>query len=318
MTPPLAIEARGVRKRYRGAEREAVAGIDLEIASGTVFGILGPNGAGKTTTLRMLCGLLRPDAGRITIGGETDPTRARGRIGLVPQAIALHARLTARENLDLFGSLYGLRRDEREARAADLLAEVGLAERAGDRVETFSSGMRRRLNLAAGLLHHPDILLLDEPTVGIDPQSRHHILDHVRELGRRGVTVLYTTHYMEEASRICDRVVIMDRGRVLTEAAPVELVARHGTCRVELFLDELPPALADELRAHPDVVDLEHGAGLLTLATRDGAAAMRVLEGVRSRATALGAPAVLRRVVEADLESVFLHLTGRSLRDGEA
>jgi ABC-2 type transport system ATP-binding protein len=198
----------------------AVGGVSFAVERGQLVGLLGPNGAGKTTTVSMIAGLVTPDQGTVTINGavpsgDADPVKRR--LGLVPQDLALYDELTARANLRLFGSLYGLTSRALDEAIASALTLVGLADRAGDRVKTFSGGMKRRLNLAAGLLHDPDILLLDEPTVGVDPQSRNAIFDNLEQLKSRGKALLYTTHYMEEAERLADRIVIMDHGRVLAD-----------------------------------------------------------------------------------------------------
>jgi len=202
-----------------GATR-AVDGVSFVVERGQLVGLLGPNGAGKTTTVSMIAGLVTPDQGAVTIGGvsvssDSDPVKRR--LGLVPQDLALYGELTARANLRLFGALYGVSGAALDRAIASSLTLVGLLDRAGDRVKTFSGGMKRRLNLAAGLLHDPDILLLDEPTVGVDPQSRSAIFDNLEQLKSRGKALLYTTHYMEEAERLADRIVIIDHGRVLAD-----------------------------------------------------------------------------------------------------
>ena len=210
------LEVQGLRKSF--GTLVAVDDVSFRLEPGRILGLLGPNGAGKTTTVSIVAGLLTPDRGDVRIGGQrlsgdTDPLKRR--IGLVPQDLALYDELTAFDNLRFFGSLYGLAREELERAIRTALDIVGLAERARDRVKTFSGGMKRRLNLAAGLLHDPDILLLDEPTVGIDPQSRNAIFDNLDALRRQGKALLYTTHYMEEAERLADRIVIIDHGRVI-------------------------------------------------------------------------------------------------------
>ena len=209
----------------------AVSGVSFSVARGQLLGLLGPNGAGKTTTVSMITGLVTPDRGEVTIDGvrlstDTDPVKRR--IGLVPQDLALYEELSARANLRLFGSLYSLSGSELNRAIDSALTLVGLADRAADRVKAYSGGMKRRLNLAAGLLHDPDILLLDEPTVGVDPQSRNAIFDHLEQLKARGKALLYTTHYMEEAERLADRIVVMDHGRVLADDTLAGLRARAG------------------------------------------------------------------------------------------
>ena len=210
------LEATGLRKTF--GDLVAVDEVSFRVERGTVLGLLGPNGAGKTTTVSMIAGLTTPDRGDVRIdgkplGGDTDPVKRR--IGLVPQDIALYEELSARDNLKFFGSLYNITGTALDSAIASALELVGLAERARDRVKVFSGGMKRRLNLAAGLLHDPDILLLDEPTVGVDPQSRNAIFQNLEELKRRGKALFYTTHYMEEAERLADRIVVIDHGKAI-------------------------------------------------------------------------------------------------------
>jgi len=275
-----------VKKRF--GQIRAVDGLTLDIARGEVFGLLGPNGAGKTTALSMVMGLLAPDSGSIEIEGHgpTHEPRVRRIIGVAPQTLALYDDLSAAENLAFFASLYGIGKTEARKRAAELLSLVGLDDRAKDRVKGFSGGMKRRLNLAAALVGDPEILLLDEPTAGVDPQSRQNIVDAVVALRQRGRTIVYTTHFMEEAQRVCDRVGIMDNGRLLALGTLDELIRDHGglTCVV-----------------------VETPAGARTIQTSDPVAEVSV---------AIGAGDVLNiRVERPNLESVFFALTGRSLRD---
>lgn len=312
------LRAERVSARYPGASRDAVHALDLTVRRGSVLGLLGPNGAGKTTTMSLLAGLLRPREGTVRHAGGPDGRALRRCLGSVPQTIALYSKLTARENLRFFGGLQGRDGAGLARRLDELLGLVGLTEYADARVETFSGGMMRRLNLAAGLVHDPELLLLDEPTVGIDPQSRHRIFDLVLELRRRGRTVLLTTQYLEEASLLCDRVVILDDGEVLVEGAPGEIVARAGSWRLELDVESPPEQLLAALRGLAPVTAVHAAKGLLSLAVRDGAGAMRVLEELPRLARDGGVRMALRRVAEPTLESVFLDLTGRNLRDGEA
>src|SRR5499433_2715269 len=212
----------------------AVNDVSLSLAGGEILGLLGPNGAGKTTTVSMVAGLLTPDRGEVLIGGQRlagDADPAKRRIGLVPQDLALYDELTARDNLRFFGALYNLTGRVLDEAIARVLTLVGLADRAMDRVATYSGGMKRRLNLAAGLLHDPDILLLDEPTVGVDPQSRHAIFENLQALKRRGKAILYTTHYMEEAERLSDRIVVMDHGQVIAADTLAGLQRDHPNAR---------------------------------------------------------------------------------------
>jgi ABC-2 type transport system ATP-binding protein len=267
---------------------QAVDGLSLDIGRGEVFGLLGPNGAGKTTALSMVMGLLAPDSGSIEIEGKgsTRNPAVRRVIGVAPQTLALYDDLTAEENLVFFASLYGIGRGDGRKRASELLTLVGLADRAKDRVKGFSGGMKRRLNLGAALVGDPEILLLDEPTAGVDPQSRQNIVDAVLALRERGRTIVYTTHFMEEAQRVCDRVGIMDKGRLLALGTMDDLIRSHGGMTT---------------------VVVETPAGVRTLQTSDPVAEV-------SRAT--GAGDVLNvRVERPNLESVFFALTGRSLRD---
>lgn len=269
----------------------AVDGVSLEVRKGEVFGLLGPNGAGKSTTINMAMGLLAPDSGAIELeglGSPRDPS-VRRHLGLAPQAIALYEGLTASENLHFFASLYGLRDAKR--RVAAMLELVGLGPRGNDLVAGFSGGMQRRLNLAAALLHDPPLLLLDEPTAGVDPHSRNSILDTVRTLAKEGRTVIYTTHYMEEAQRICDRVGVIDHGKLLDVGTVDELIRRHGGDS-EVIVER---------------GNAENGHAEERLVTKEPLAEI-------SAALAKGDVTSVR-VERPTLESVFLHLTGRSLRD---
>jgi ABC-2 type transport system ATP-binding protein len=224
------LSCHGLVKRF--GDRCAVDGLSFEVRAGEAYGLLGPNGAGKTTTLRMVCGILPPDGGTATIDGRAvsgrDGAPARKSLGYVPQGLALFPTLRLDENLRFWAKLAGVPRSERRARVAEALTQVGLEDRARDRVEHCSGGMQRRLNLAAALLHRPRVLVLDEPTVGVDPQSRASLLDRLAQLRDAGAAVLYTSHYMDEVARLCDRVGILDQGRLLEEGDPHELPARHG------------------------------------------------------------------------------------------
>ena len=241
------LETRNLTRRY--GTRIAVDAVSFQVGQGECVGLLGPNGAGKTSTLAMLSGIARPDAGEIRIAGQgADASRSqllKRSVGLVPQDLALFDELPARFNLELFGGLQGLSGALLEDRVRSSLSLVGLADRAGDLVKTFSGGMKRRLNIAGALLHEPQLLLLDEPTVGVDPQSRNAIFDNLEALKRSGKTLLYTTHYMEEAERLCDRVLVMDQGRILADAPVKELKAAHGNLE-QAFLHLTGRALRDE------------------------------------------------------------------------
>ncbi|WP_155360214.1 ABC transporter ATP-binding protein [Acrocarpospora macrocephala] len=294
----------------------AVADVGFTIAPGEAYGLLGPNGAGKTTTISMLVGLLKPDTGTVVVGGTdlaTDPMAAKAKIGYVPQEIALYPDLTGRENLRFFGRLFGLPRKELRGRIDEVLDLVGLADRADAKLDTYSGGMKRRINIGAALLHRPELLILDEPTVGVDPQSRKAILDGVERLVADGMALLYTSHYMEEVERICHRVAIIDHGAIVAEGTRHELVELVGGAdRIELTLDgDVETAIA-KLR----------GVGGVTEAARTAAGSVRLIaEGGRYLlpaiiATVDGIATVTAvEVVEPDLEATFLHLTGSTLRD---
>jgi ABC-2 type transport system ATP-binding protein len=245
-----AIRVTGLVKRYHGSDEASVNGLDLEVREGEIFGLLGPNGAGKTTTLSIVCGLMKATGGEVRVLGEDvlrHPGRIKHLLGFVPQDIALYQTLTARENLEFFGRLHGLFGAALQARVAELLAVVGLEKTADRKVSTYSGGMKRRANLAAGIIHAPRLLVLDEPTVGIDAQSRGLIFDNLRELAGAGTTMVYATHYMEEAQKLCARVAIMDSGKVLVQGAPAELIAARPGCRnlEELFLELTGRGLRD-------------------------------------------------------------------------
>lgn len=276
----------GVRKNF--GSTVAVDGLSLTIRRGEIFGLLGPNGAGKTTTIRMAVGLLAPDSGSVDLEGVGAPSipRARAHIGLAPQALALYDDLTARENLLFLCRLYGLSRADEKARARELLELVGLTERADHRVSGFSGGMKRRLNLAAALVHRPRLILLDEPTVGVDPHSRNALFETIERLRAEGVTIVYTTHYMEEAQRLCDRVAIVDHGRLLALDTVEGLLRAHG------------------------------GRTVLEFDRADGEHRVESQNPIEDLSRVLGAGDVLGvRMKRPDLESVFLSLTGRRLRD---
>ncbi|MBC6445846.1 ABC transporter ATP-binding protein [Actinokineospora xionganensis] len=312
-TPAAVLDCAGLTRSF--GDRLAIDDVSLRIAPGETYGLLGPNGAGKSTTIRMVCGLLTADAGTVTVAGlpMTPGAPARALVGYVPQDVALYPDLTARENLRFFGHMYRLRGKQLAERVAEVLDLTGLTDRGGDRVESFSGGMRRRLNIGAALLHRPTLLVLDEPTVGVDPQSRHAILDSVRAFGAAGMAVLYTTHYMEEAERICDRVGIIDHGKLIAEGTPRELVAQVAERdRVELTATGNLPGFATACAALTGVTHTDSGDGMVTLLVEDGRAVLPAVLDAAERAD-IAVRSV--QVVEPDLESVFLHLTGTSLRE---
>lgn len=302
----------GLVKRF--GPRTAVDGVGFEVAPGEIYGLLGPNGAGKTTTIKLVCGLLEADAGAVSICGRPlAELSVRALIGYVPQDIALYPDLTARENLAFLGRLYRLRGRLLDERIAEALELTGLSDRDKDRVEAYSGGMKRRLNIAAGLLHRPKLLVLDEPTVGVDPQSRHAILERVESFGDTGMAVVYTTHYMEEADRVCDRVGIIDRGRLIAEGTKRELVSRLGEKdRIDLVASGDLAALAAATRAVPGVASAAAADDRVHVVASDGRSVLPALVDAAERS---GALLTSVEVSEADLESVFLNLTGTALRE---
>ena len=308
------IQVEHVRRSF--ADLVAVDDISFEVRDGEIFGLLGPNGAGKTTTINMICGVLQPDGGRVLVDDADiwiDPRKVKMSLGVVPQEIAVYEDLTARDNLNFWGSLYGLGGAELKRRVDEVLSRVGLAERAGDKVKQFSGGMKRRLNLCMGLLHSPKFLLLDEPTVGIDPQARLNILDVIREVAAGGTTVLYTTHYMDEAEELCDRIAIIDHGRILTEGTLEELTKMAGE---------------GEMIRLTGSFDVDRGRGLF--GQIEGVQVHSVADGRAVLSVEVDGPGltgVLPRLFESELavddvsiqkpslQSVFIRLTGRELRD---
>jgi linearmycin/streptolysin S transport system ATP-binding protein len=307
-------ECRDLSKRF--GELEAVRGVSFTIAQGETYGLLGPNGAGKTTTISMVCGLLEPDSGKVSVAGRALTTRsvaAKAAIGYVPQELAIYPDLSARENLRFFARLYRLEPDAARARVDEVLAVVGLAARASEQTKNFSGGMQRRLNIGIGLLHRPRLLILDEPTVGVDPQSRNAILESVERLSSEGMAVLYTTHYMEEAERLCDRIGIVDLGELKAEGTRAELVALVGEHDRISF--EGAGDLDAAARACAELAQVRAAS------VRDGGIQL-IVDHARSvlpellRATAdAGAEVSSVEVKEPDLEAEFLHLTGKALRD---
>ena len=295
------IQVRGLRKAF--GSNVAVDDVSFEIRKGELFGLLGPNGAGKSTTINLLVGALALDAGEIRIDGSSDPMRpiVRRKIGLAPQALALYEELSAEENLAFYGRLYGLRGASLRERVTWCLDLAGLTERRSHLIRTFSGGMKRRINLACALVHAPQVLFLDEPTVGVDPQSRSHVFENLETLHRSGLTILYTTHYMEEAQRLCDRVAIMDQGKILALDTVDELIRKYGGSSMLTAELERPPA-------DPGALPGRLEGTTLRLQTQ------KPLEDL-ARLSASGAVFTTLKIERPDLEVVFLALTGRRLRD---
>ena len=300
------LEIRDLRKAY--GETVALRGISFSVAKGTCYGLLGPNGAGKTTAISIVVGAADADAGTATLDGHpigTNNARVKSRVGFVPQELALYEELSADDNLNFFGVLYGLHGEHLERRVDHVLTVAGLSERRKGPVRDFSGGMKRRLNIAAALIHDPDLLVLDEPTVGVDPQSRNQIFEALESLRESGKTLLYTTHYMEEAERLCQRVAIMDAGKVIAEGEPSELhrlIPPRSTVRVEIASGATVPGTIPGARN----------------VRREGASVVFEMDDLKvGLAAALTAfPSIEQVTTERPtLEEVFLHLTGRSLRD---
>ncbi|MGZ4151905.1 MAG: ATP-binding cassette domain-containing protein [Actinomycetota bacterium] len=308
------LECRGLRKTF--GDRVAVDDVAFTIAPGETYGLLGPNGAGKTTTISMVCGLLTRDAGEVFLQGQpldTHTIDAKAMVGFVPQEIALYPDLTARENLRFFGRMYGIAGADLDGRIGEILDTIGLADRADERTVGFSGGMKRRLNIGLGLINQPRLLILDEPTVGVDPQSRNAILNAVNGFAAQGMAVLYTTHYMEEAERLCDRIGILDEGELKAEGTPRELVAIVGERdRLRLDVRGDVPAAVVALHAVDGVVDVSQTDGRLDLLVTDARAE---LAHIVEAATGAGLDITGVEVQEPNLEAVFLHLTGKALRD---
>lgn len=308
------LECEGLVKAFD--DLVAVDDVGFHIAAGETYGLLGPNGAGKTTSISMIAGILESDSGRVTVGGTeitTRTTEGKRQIGYVPQDIAIYPDLTARENLRFFGKLYGIAKTRLDERIDEVLGVIGLSDRGDDRTDEYSGGMRRRLNIGIGLLHEPLLLILDEPTVGVDPQSRNAILEGVEALGQTGTAVLYTTHYMEEAERLCDRVAIIDGGKIRAEGTRRELVELVGQLdTINLGVVGSARRLAEALESVTELESVIATEGSVEILV-EGASGLlpRVLEIAQQ--SDVGVSGV--EVIEPNLESVFLHLTGKALRD---
>ncbi|MFU8826251.1 MAG: ATP-binding cassette domain-containing protein [Brevefilum sp.] len=310
------LEVFNLVKKY--GDLTAVNGISFAVQEGEIFSLLGPNGAGKTTTISILSTLFLPTSGDAHISGHSvtkAPMAVKRAIGVVPQEIALYEDLTAMENLNFWGQMYGLSGKALSSRIDEVLEQIGLQERAKDRIKTYSGGMKRRVNIGVGLLHKPRVLFMDEPTVGIDPQSRRAILDSVKELNRAGMTILYTTHYMEEAQELSDRVGIIDYGELIALGTQKELTAQVGemdTLILHLGENEDPLNLAEALASVPGVLQANPTAHEVAIVTPS---AEELLAPVISFTNELGIKIYSVDIREPNLEAVFLHLTGRALRE---
>jgi len=313
---PAILEVQNLIKKY--GDFAAVKGISFDIKEGEIFSLLGPNGAGKTTTISVLSTLYAPTGGDALVGGHSvskEPMAVRQLIGVVPQDLAIYDELTARENLSFWGQMYGLRGKALKTRMDEVLEQIGLSDKANNRVKTYSGGMKRRVNIGVGLLHKPRLLFMDEPTVGIDPQSRRAILDSVKELNKQGMTVLYTTHYMEEAQELSDRVGIIDHGELIALGTQSELtrqVGENDTLILRLGEGEDAEALAAAVRSLPGVLKADVTDGAVTVIAPE---AEVILAQAVTKANEVGVKIRSVEIQEPNLEAVFLHLTGRALRD---
>jgi len=310
------LEVHDLVKKY--GDFAAVKGISFDIQEGEIFGLLGPNGAGKTTTISVLSTLYAPTGGDVIVGGHSvtqEPMAVRRLIGVVPQDLAIYDDLTARENLSFWGQMYGLSGKALKTRMDEVLEQIGLTDKANQRIRTYSGGMKRRVNIGVGLLHKPRLLFMDEPTVGIDPQSRRAILDSVKDLNRQGMTVLYTTHYMEEAQEISHRVGIIDHGSLIALGTQAELTRRVGendTLVLHVGEGEDAVALATAVRTLPGVLTASATDDTVTAIAPE---AEELLAPAVTRANEIGVKIRSVDIREPNLEAVFLHLTGRALRD---
>jgi ABC-2 type transport system ATP-binding protein len=309
-----AIEVKNLKKSF--GDLQAVQAASFKAATGEVLSLLGPNGAGKSTTISMLSGLLAPTGGDASIMGHSvvrEPEVAKRSLGVVPQDIALYPDLSARENLVFWGKMYGLRGAILKQRVDEVMEIIGLVDRQKDHVDKFSGGMKRRVNIGAALLHKPDVIIMDEPTVGIDPQSRRHILDNVKELNRQGMTVLYTTHYMEEAAELSDHIAIMDKGRIIAYGTHDELIKLVGReTRIDITINAEGESVFEAWRSTEGVARIDALDGTLTALVDDS---NRVLPRLFDAASKVGVRITSVDIQEPNLETVFLHLTGRALRD---
>lgn len=308
------VEVRGLVKRF--GDLAAVDDVSFSIEQGEVFGLLGPNGAGKTTTISMVSCLIDPTSGAITVDGNevsSSPGAVKASLGVVPQEVALYPTLTAAENLSFWGQMYGLSGGELKQAVAEALELAGLADRAKERIEKYSGGMKRRINIAAGILHKPKVLLMDEPTVGIDPQSRNHILETVKQLNASGMTVLYTSHYMEEVEYLCDRIAIMDHGKIIASGTLNQLRdVVGGMDVVDVKVTELTDTVLERVHEIEGVKQADRTDGAIQVLTPSSGT---ILGQLVATLECEGAHVTSITVTEPNLESVFLHLTGKSLRD---
>ncbi|MEC1634316.1 ABC transporter ATP-binding protein [Bacillus mojavensis] len=310
------LQAENIKKAY--GKKTIVKGISFSLKKGESFGLLGPNGAGKSTTISMISGLVPLDGGEITVGGYVigkETNKAKQKIGIVPQEIALYPTLTAQENLVFWGKMYGLTHGEAKKRSAEILEYVGLTERAKEKIETFSGGMKRRINIGAALMHKPELLIMDEPTVGIDPQSRNHILETVKQLNETGMTVIYTSHYMEEVEYLCDRIGIIDQGEMIAIGTKTDLCSRlGGDTIIQMTVSRSDEGFLSAVRSLAHVNDVTVNESELKIEVA-AAHHEKVVTSLLTEAAAHQTNLLSLQVQEPNLERLFLNLTGRTLRD---
>lgn len=311
-----AIKTENLFKKYKGSDQYAVNSLNLSIEKGTIFGLLGPNGAGKTTTLSILCGLMEPTSGKIIFSKDIKSANQKKIIGFIPQELALYPRLTGKENLKFFGKLYKIKGKKLNDKVTELLSVIGLEDKANILVKKYSTGMKRRLNLAVGLINDPAIIFMDEPTVGIDPQSRNNIFELVDNLKKKGVTILYTTHYMEEADKLCDTVAIIDKGKILIQGDPKVLVNKYGTYQL-LFKTKSKIAnnFISHLLAQKSIIDVKIVKDNLIIKTDNSMDNIKIIEDIDKYSKKFKVKLSLINIITPSLESLFLDLTGKKLRD---
>ncbi|MBN1972905.1 MAG: ABC transporter ATP-binding protein [Sedimentisphaerales bacterium] len=302
------IDVQNLNKKY--GNTTALDDVSFNVGKGQTFGLLGPNGAGKTTAIKLLCGLIRPDSGIVSLNGKTDPTliEVRRSLGVVPQSLAIYEELSAEENLHFWGRIYGIRGRKLREKTADCLKIAGLLKRRKEKVSKYSGGMKRRLNMVCSFLHEPSILLLDEPTVGVDPQSRNLIFDTIEAMKKEGRTIIYTTHYMEEAQRLCDKIAILDHGKILDIDNVENLITRHGgPSHIEAELEEKISDV-EKIKMFVDDKDIQLEERIIRFKTSQPMESLAKLNRSGLRFHSI-------KVQTANLEDVFLNLTGRRLRD---
>lgn len=310
------LQVTDLKKSY--GKKEVVKDVSFTIKKGESFGLLGPNGAGKSTTISMICGLIPYDGGEVLVDDQSvkkSPMEIKRKIGVVPQEIALYPTMSARDNLLFWGAMYGLTDTEAKKRVEEVLEFVGLKDRAKDRIETFSGGMKRRINIGAALMHEPELLIMDEPTVGIDPQSRNHILETVKKLNEKGMTIIYTSHYMEEVEYLCNRVGIIDHGEVIAVGTQAELCGRLvGGSVVQLTVEQDSSEAMDAIKNLESVsgVVKKEGSNVIEVLTQRP---HQMLGSIVATAVNHGVKIGSVEIKEPNLEALFLQLTGRSLRD---